>query len=225
MLALNQKALLGLFALSLCIAGLLFAPAWTIHYWQAWVFLAVFFISVLAITIYLMKRDPSLLERRIYAGPTAEKQLGQKKAQSVLQLAFLVIPALSAIDHRIGWSKVPVGVVALGDFLVVLGLFIVFLVFRENTFTSAIIDIYAGQKVISTGPYAIVRHPMYAGVLLMLIGEPLALGSSWALLAVIPLMLGIVWRLIQEEQFLLTNLPGYVDYRGRVRYRLVPLVW
>jgi protein-S-isoprenylcysteine O-methyltransferase Ste14 len=116
-------------------------------------------------------------------------------------------------------------VVAFGDFLVVLGLFIVFLVFRENTFTSAIIDIYAGQKVISTGPYAIVRHPMYAGVLLMLIGEPLALGSSWALLAVIPLMLGIVWRLIQEEQFLLTNLPGYVDYRGRVRYRLVPLVW
>jgi protein-S-isoprenylcysteine O-methyltransferase Ste14 len=225
MLTLNQKALLGLFALSLCIAGLLFVPAWTIHYWQAWVFLAVFFISVLAITISLMKRDPSLLERRIYAGPTAEKQLGQKKTQSVLQLAFLVIPALSAIDHRIGWSKVPVGVVALGDFLVVLGLFIVFLVFRENTFTSAIIDIYAGQKVISTGPYAIVRHPMYAGVLLMLIGEPLALGSSWALLAVIPLMLGIVWRLIQEEQFLLTNLPGYVDYRGRVRYRLVPLVW
>jgi protein-S-isoprenylcysteine O-methyltransferase Ste14 len=222
---LNKKAFGGLSFLLLVLATSLFLPAWTFAYWQAWVFLAVFAVSVLLITLYLMKKDQKLLERRVKGVPTAEKETIQKIIQSLAGIAFIAIFVLSALNHRFGWSVVSIYFVVAGDILVMLGLFIVFLVFKENTFTSAIIEIDVEQKVISTGPYALVRHPMYIGAFVMLIGVPLALGSWWGLLAVIPIVLVIIWRLLDEERFLLKNLSGYPEYRNTVKYRLIPFIW
>jgi len=223
--ALNIRALAGLLQLFVIMAVLIFVPAGTLDYPQAWIFLAVFFAPVLAITIYLMKNDPKLLERRISAGPSAEKERGQRIIQFLAMIDFVAVMLVPAFDHRFGWSAVPPYVSAAGNILVVLGFLIVFLTFKENTFTSAIIEVDAGQKIISTGPYAHVRHPMYIGALIMLVGVPLALGSWWGLLTVVAMTLVIVWRLLGEEKFLAKNLAGYCEYQDMVRYRLLPFVW
>jgi protein-S-isoprenylcysteine O-methyltransferase Ste14 len=222
---LNKRAWGGTLFLIACVAAMLFVPARTFHYWQAWIFLAAFFLPVLAINIYLMKNDPKLLERRISAGPLDEKETSQKIIQSLAILDFIAVMLVPAFDHRFAWSAVPPYVVAAGDILVGLGFYVVFLVFRENTFTSALVELSANQKVISTGPYALVRHPMYIGALIMLVGVPLALGSWWGLLTVIPMTMVLVWRLLDEEKFLAKNLAGYSEYQNAVRYHLLPFVW
>ena len=219
------QALLGLAFLLAVLGAALFGPAGTLDYWQAWVFLAVFASAVLAITIYLAKRDPALLARRVHGGPLAEPRRGQQVAQGVASLAFVAVFVVSGLDHGGGWSCVPVPVVVAGDALVALGLAVVFLVFRANTFTSAIIAVDREQQLVTTGPYGVVRHPMYAGALAMMLGVPIALGSWWGLLAVAALASAIVWRLLDEEKLLVASLPGYADYRLCVRYRLVPRVW
>jgi len=221
----NKKAFAGFLQLFVVMAALLFIPAGTLHYWQAWIFLAVFFVPVLAITIYLMKNDPNLLERRITAGPFDEKEKSQKIIQSLAMIDFIAVMLVPAFDHRCAWSAMPPYVVAGGDILVALGFLIVFLVFKENTFTSALIELSTSQKVITTGPYALVRHPMYIGALIMLVGVPLALGSWWGLLTVVPMTIVIVWRLLDEEKFLAKNLAGYAEYQNAVRYHLLPFVW
>lgn len=223
--SLDRKAFGGLLQLTVILAASLFIPAGTLHYWQAWVFLAVFFIAVLVITIYLQKEDPKLLERRVKGGSGAETQRSQKVIQFLAAIAFILIFILSALDHRFGWSVVLWYWAVAGDFLVALGLLAVFFVFRENTFASATIEVATEQRLIATGPYAIVRHPMYSGAFIMLLGVPLALGSWWGLLTVIPIMLVIIWRLIEEEKFLQINLVGYSDYLGKVKYRLLPFIW
>ncbi|HUX61932.1 MAG TPA: isoprenylcysteine carboxylmethyltransferase family protein [Ignavibacteriaceae bacterium] len=222
---LGMQAFGGFLFLFLIMSSSIFLPAWTFNYWQAWTFLAVFFAPVLAITIYLMKKDPKLLERRVRGGPSAEKEKSQQVIQSIAGIAFIAIFLVSALDHRFGWSEVSLYIVVAGDVLVVLGLLVVFFVFRENTFTSATIEIATDQKVISTGPYSLVRHPMYSGAFIMLLGVPIALGSWWGLLAVIPLILVIVARLFDEEKFLAQSLVGYPEYLNRVLYRLIPFVW
>ncbi len=222
---LNLKAFAGLLNLLVILGLALFLPAWTLNYWQAWVFLAVFGLSVLAITLYLMKNDPKLLERRVKAGPVAEQQTSQKIIQGLAGIAFIATIVLPALDHRFGWSRVPPYWVIGGDILVALGLYFVFLVFKENSYTSAVIEVGAEQKIISTGPYAYVRHPMYIGALVMLLGVPPALGSWWGLLTIIPMSMTISWRLLDEEKFLLKNLPGYADYQNKVKFRLVPFIW
>jgi protein-S-isoprenylcysteine O-methyltransferase Ste14 len=215
----------GLLFLLSVMAAALFLPAWSIGYWQAWVFLAVFSVSVTAITLYLVKRDPQLLARRVRGGPAAEKERTQQVIQSIAGLAFVAIFVVSALDHRFSWSSVPDYVVCGGDVLVGLGLWTVFRVFKENSFTSATIEVGADQKVISSGPYSIVRHPMYTGAFVMLAGVPLALASWWGMLAVIPLVSVIVWRIFDEERFLTRHLAGYADYLTGVRYRLLPGIW
>jgi protein-S-isoprenylcysteine O-methyltransferase Ste14 len=225
MKSLNRKAFGGLLQLTVFLAAALFIPAGTLNYWQAWVFLVVFSIAVLAITIYLIKKDPQLLERRIKAGSGAETRHSQKIIQFFAAIAFIAIFILSALDHRFGWSVLPYYVVIVGDFLVALGLLTVFFVFRENSYASATIEIVDEQRLITTGPYAIVRHPMYSGAFVMLAGVPPALGSLWGLLAVIPIMLVIIWRLIDEEKFLQINLPGYSAYLSNVKCRLLPFIW
>jgi protein-S-isoprenylcysteine O-methyltransferase Ste14 len=222
---LTKRAFGGLFFLLVVMAAFIFLPAWTFNYWQAWIFLTIFFISVLAITIYLMKMDTALLERRVNAGPGAEKEVIQKIIQFVASIAFIAIFILSALDHRFVWSSVSGYIAIIGDVFVAVGLLAVFFVFKENTFTSGTIEVGAEQKVISTGLYGIVRHPMYAGAFIMLIGVPLALGSLWGLLAVALLVIAIIVRLLDEEKYLSKNLPGYLEYRKKVRYRLVPFVW
>jgi len=225
MSALNIRAFAGLLQLLIIMAAIIFLPAWTFDYWQGWIFLTVFSASVLAITIYLMKNDPKLLERRTNAGPGAEQQRSQNVIQSLAAAAFVAMFVVSALDHRFAWSTVPLYVSALGDILVALGLYFVFLVFKENTFAAGTIEVGTEQKVIATGPYAIVRHPMYIGALVMLVGVPLALGSWWGLFAIVPMTLVIVWRLLDEERFLAKNLAGYKEYQGKVKSRLLPLIW
>jgi protein-S-isoprenylcysteine O-methyltransferase Ste14 len=222
---LSKKVFVGFLQLFIGLAVLLFLPAWTFDYWQAWIFLAVYSLSVLAVTLYLMKKDPLLLERRINAGPGSEKRKSQKILNFLISKALFVVVVVPVIDHRCAGSAVPLYVVAAGDVLVALGFLIEFFVFKENSFASAIIEIGTGQKVISSGPYALVRHPMYIGWLVTFSGVPLALGSWWGLFTIIPITLVIVWRLLDEETFLAGNLPGYLEYQNRVRYRLVPFIW
>ncbi|HEY4325774.1 MAG TPA: isoprenylcysteine carboxylmethyltransferase family protein [Mucilaginibacter sp.] len=222
---LNKKAFGGLLQLAVILAVAIFFLAGTIHYWQAWVFLSVFLLSSFAITVYLMKNDPQLLERRVSAGPGSEKEKSQKIIQALASVAFLAVIVFPAADHRLSWSSVPLFVVVIGNILIVAGFYIVFLVFKENTFTSAIIEVSDEQTIISTGPYAIVRHPMYIGALVLLLGTPIALGSWWGLITIVPISAVIVWRLVDEEEFLLENLPGYQQYQQKVRYRLLPFIW
>jgi len=219
---LDIKAWSGLFCLAVVLGLLLFVPAWTIYYRQAWWYLIVFFASSWLITLYLMKNDPALLARRLSAGPVAEKEKNQKIIMLIVTIAYIAMLIVSALDFRFKWSDVPLYAVIGGDLLVVLGFFIVFLVYKENSFSSATIEVYKEQRVISTGPYALVRHPMYIGGLLMLFATPPALGSWWGLLAVIPIASAIIWRLFDEEKFLAKNLPGYEDYCAKVGWRLIP---
>jgi protein-S-isoprenylcysteine O-methyltransferase Ste14 len=223
--ALETRAFLGLGALAAVVGVLVFAVAGTLRYAEAWVFLGLFFGSSLAITLFLMRRDPALLERRVKAGPVAEQRPSQRKIQQLASGAFLAILAVPALDHRLAWSRVPLPAVVAGDVLVALGFVAVFLVFRANSYASAVVEVGAEQKVIDTGPYAVVRHPMYAGALVLLAGTPLALGSFWGLLALVPFTAVIAWRLLDEEALLVQQLPGYEAYREKTRYRLIPFVW
>jgi protein-S-isoprenylcysteine O-methyltransferase Ste14 len=225
MKTLTGQAFLGLVQLVVLLAIFLFLPGWSFNYWQAWVFLLVFTVSVVLITLYFLKRDPSLIQSRVKAGPAAEQEKSQKIIQAVAGLFFILPFITASIDHRLGLSRIPTGIVLLGDLLVILGLYIVFLVFRENTFTSATIEVTDKQRVISTGPYAVIRHPMYSGAFIMLLGIPLALGSWWSFIFIFLLFAAIVWRLFEEEKFLSKNLPGYASYCQKVRYRLIPFIW
>jgi protein-S-isoprenylcysteine O-methyltransferase Ste14 len=215
-----RTALIGVIAL----AVLLLVPAGTLFYWQAWAFIVVFTVSTNAIGVYLLLKDPALLQRRLQFGPAAERG-AQKIISSLSIVGFLGVMVFCALDYRFGWSQVPAVVSLLGNVLVALGLFIDLLVFRENTFGASNIRVEQGQTVVSTGPYAIMRHPMYAGVLVMAMGVPLALGSWWGLLLIGLSMSVLVWRILDEERVLKTDLPGYTEYTQRVRYRLVPHVW
>jgi protein-S-isoprenylcysteine O-methyltransferase Ste14 len=187
--------------------------------------MAVYFASYLAITVYLIRYDPKLLERRINGGPTAEKEYAQKIITFIAAVAFVGLIALPALDHRFIWSHVPLSPVLAGDALVALGWLAFYLVFRENSFPSATIEVAPDQKVISTGPYVLVRHPMYAGTVVMLLGIPIALGSWWGLPAIVAMIPAFKWRVLDEEKFLARNLLGSLEYQIAVRYRLIPSVW
>jgi protein-S-isoprenylcysteine O-methyltransferase Ste14 len=220
--SLNTRAWFGIASLAGAMALILFLSAWTIDYWQAWVYLGVFFGASIPITLYLMKNDPALLRRRLRGGPTAEKRKPQKIAVLFASIGFIGVLVVPSLDHRFGWSNVPLFAVIAGDALTALCFFITFLAYRENSFTSAIIEIAQDQTVISTGPYAIVRHPMYAGGLLVFLGTPLALGSYWGLLSFGAALPALIWRLLDEEKLLKESLPGYADYCREVRWRLIP---
>lgn len=219
------RSIIGFLTLVFILGLALFLSAGTLRFWQAWVYLTVFSVCVILITVYLAKYDPRLLASRVQAGPTAETQRSQQIIQSLASLFFIALYIVPGLDHRFGWSQVPAAISLIADGLVALSLFIVFLVFRENTYTSATIEVADQQKVINTGPYSLVRHPMYAGAFLLLIFTPLALGSWIGMLFALPVMLVIVIRLQEEEKFLAENLSGYEEYRQKVRYRLIPFIW
>jgi len=206
-------------------ALLLFLPARTVHYWQAWLYLLVFTGSSVLLTLYLMRKDPALLRRRLSGGPTAETEPTQKLIMLFASIGFIALLVVPALDRCFGWSDVPTYVALIGDILVAVGFYCIFLVYRENTFTSATIELAQDHRVISTGPYAIVRHPMYASGSLFLLGTPLALGSYWGLAPFAATMPFLIWRLVDEERFLAQRLPGYTDYQKQVPYRLIPRVW
>lgn len=222
-MALARRVLIGFANVAVTII-LFFAPAGTLKFWQAWVYVFVMAAASAMIVAYLRQKDPKLLERRA-RGPGAEKEMSQKLLHLFAILVFAGAVVLSSYDHRFSWSHVPLFVEIAGYALVTLGFCIYFVVFRENTFGGATIEVVSDQRVITTGPYAIVRHPMYSGLLVLLFGTPLALGSWWGLLMLVPMALVVASRIRYEERFLTTNLPGYTDFCRKVRYRVLPLIW
>jgi protein-S-isoprenylcysteine O-methyltransferase Ste14 len=224
--SLYLRAICGTLAGAVVFFAVIFVPAWTLDYWQGWAFFLTLMVSTMLVTIYMAIYDKPLLERRMRMGPTVEKTVVQKIITSVGLLVFLGVFIVMIFDHRFGWSPVvPAYLSILGDVLGALGILIYFLVVRENRFAAATVDVVEGQTVVSTGPYAIVRHPMYAGAILVFIGAPLALGSWWGLLLTPMPIGGLAWRLLDEEKYLREHLPGYAEYARTVRYRLLPHVW
>ena len=224
--SLGRRASRATLKFLLALAAMIFLPAWSLSYWQGWLFLANVTVWSVVITLYLLKRDPGLLERRLYAGPKAEEEPAQKRIQFFMAILVIALVLVSALDYGLGLSMVPWGRRDCGRSSRSPRLrHRILLVFRENSFASATIELAADQRVISSGPYALVRHPMYAAALVIFVGVPLSLGSWWGLLLVPPLTWLIAARLLDEERYLIKNLPGYDDYRSKVRYRLVPGVW
>ena len=204
---------------------ILFYPAGTFNYWQAWVFIAVFTIATYAPSLYLAHTDPAALKRRMHGGPLAEARTVQKFIIIGAFAGLFAMMAFSAYDHRVGWSSVPTAVCVIGDLLIVAGLVGAMLVVVQNRYAGASIRVEEGQKLASTGLYKLVRHPMYAANLVLMVGIPLALGSYWGLLLIIPAQLVLVLRILDEEKLLTQELGGYREYQQHVRYRLVPYVW
>jgi len=206
-------------------ALLVFVPAGTVDYWQAWLFFAVFVVLTVAMGIYFVVRDPALVERHMEVGPRAETEPAQRIAIGILSVALLAMLVLPGLDRRFHWSAVPVWLVILADLALVAGFVIFFYVMKENSYAAATVRVERGQPVISTGLYGVVRHPMYMGTLPLMVALPLALGSYWTLLLVIPVLGALVWRLVDEERVLRRDLPGYAEYCTRVRWRLLPGIW
>jgi protein-S-isoprenylcysteine O-methyltransferase Ste14 len=203
----------------------LFIPAGTLNYWQAWAFVAVFAGSAQALGIYFLIHDRKLVERRMNIGPVAEQRPAQKLISALFMLGFVGFVALPAFDHRFGWSPVAPVVSVMASAMIVLSFVLFFVVMQSNSYAASTIRVEEGQPVVSTGPYAYVRHPMYSGALLLVLAMPLALGSWWSVLLAVPFFPVLVWRILDEENFLRKDLQGYAEYMQRVRYRLVPWVW
>lgn len=204
---------------------MIFLPAGTFHYWQGWAFLAVFSLSTWIPSMYLMRANPAALERRMRAGPGGESRPIQKVIISVLFVSLVAMFVVSPLDHRYGWSVVPPPLSVIGDVLVAVGLGIAMLVVIQNGYASSNITVESGQPLVSTGLYGLVRHPMYTGNVLMMVGTPLALGSYWGLVFVLPCLVGLALRIRDEEGLLEQELRGYRNYEQQVHYRLLPYVW
>jgi protein-S-isoprenylcysteine O-methyltransferase Ste14 len=212
---------LGLAAFGLMV----FLPAGTFDYWQGWVFIAVFALATLLPSVYLAVRYPEALRRRMQAGPGAEERPLQKAVIVVAFGSLVAMIVLSALDWRFGWSRVPAPVSVLGAVLVAVGLGVAMSVTIQNGYAAANVVVASDQVLASTGWYGLVRHPMYLGNVVLMIGIPLSLGSYWALLVIVPGLLTLALRITDEEKLLTAELPGYPEYAAQVRYRLVPGVW
>ncbi|MHA3019993.1 methyltransferase family protein [Mycobacterium sp. BMJ-28] len=204
---------------------LLFLPAGTLNYWQAWVFIAVFLVATMVPSFYLAVNNPATLARRMHGGPTAETRPLQKIIITATFASVVVLTVVSALDHRFGWSHVPTAVVVAGNVLVLVGLIAAQAVVMQNNFAGASIQVEEEQPLVSTGMYGVVRHPMYSGALVMMFGMPLALDSYWGLLVTASAVPILVLRILDEESLLRTELAGYADYSAKVRWRLIPGVW
>ncbi len=226
-MSLKSKLLLRLPLGLICTAAMLFIPAGSLRFWQGWAFMAVVFIPVVFFFVYLYKHDPQLLERRLQA---KEKVGVQNLIKAGWALIFISSLLLSGLDYRFGWSgislrPVPPWLTLLSEALLLTAFLLIFWVMRVNSFAAGTIRVEPGQKVISTGPYRFVRHPMYSGLVLFSLASPLALGSYLALPAFALLIPVLVFRLLNEEKILRQKLPGYSEYCLRTRFRLVPFLW
>jgi protein-S-isoprenylcysteine O-methyltransferase Ste14 len=203
--------------------GILMGAAGTFHFWQAWAFLALMGGGSLAMVVYLARQDPALLERRLRRN---EERPVQKVFHYTATVTWLLSFLVAGLDRRYGWSPaLPWWLCALGLAAAAWGFYVTFATARANTFASATIGLERDQRVISTGPYGIVRHPMYSGIAVLMLGMAIALGSVAALAASALLIVLLVVRLLDEEKLLRTELPGYAEYCARVKWRLAPGVF
>jgi protein-S-isoprenylcysteine O-methyltransferase Ste14 len=217
------KKIIKRFSLVPIVLGILIlVPAGTFNYWQVYVYMGILIIPMIIVLFYFLKNDPLFLERRTRA---KEKEKAQKIIQIVFSLIFLSGFVIPGLDKRFGWSDIPVSIVLITDIVILLGYLLIFFVFRQNSYASRVVEVEKSQKVISTGLYSFVRHPMYLGVLIMYIPTPVALGSFWGLIPMAAIPLAIVLRIINEEKVLSRDLPGYKEYCQKTRYRLFPLIW
>ncbi len=211
------------FSMGLLITGaMLFLPAGTLEYYNAWLFIALLFTPILVMGIVLLIKDPELLRKRL---EMKEREKGQK---SVVALSGLLLTGsfiVAGFDHRLGWSHVPNAIVIVASITLLIGYALYAEVLRENAFLSRVVEVQKDQRVIDTGLYSIVRHPMYFAVTLLYLSIPLVLSSWWALLTMSPCILLLVARIKNEEQMLHQGLPGYTAYTKRVRYRMIPFIW
>ena len=220
--SLTRRSAFGFSFMIAVMGGAIFLAAGTFAFWQGWLFLATFSVATVMITLYLLRHDPALLSRRVQGGPGAETDSRQKIIQTMAGLCFLALIVAPSLEQRfhvrpVGWPWV------LGANLTIAAAYwAIYRVFRENSYASATIELAADQRVIETGPYAVVRHPMYAAAIPLIVAMPIALGSLWSALFALPLMAVINWRLVEEERFLRDNLAGYTAYASKVRYRLIP---
>ena len=219
---LNRKFLRIAAVAALVLGSVLFIPAGTLKYWEAWLYMGVLLIPMSFAVRYLLKRSPELLERRLQ---TREREATQKRVIGAGWVLFLAMFILPGLDFRFGWSSVPVPVVIAADLVVLLGYGLIIRVFSENQYAARTVQVDEGQHIIKTGPYAIVRHPMYVGTLLMYLVTPLALGSYWALIPAAFIIPMLVVRIRNEEQVLERDLVGYREYKQETKYRLVPRLW
>jgi protein-S-isoprenylcysteine O-methyltransferase Ste14 len=219
---LRRSAYGRLLVAALCLGALFFVPAGTFHYWEAWVYLGVLLLPMLATSSYLLRRDPELLERRLRS---KEPQAAQRLIVTLSGVMFAGILLVPGLDHRYGWSSVPAPLAIAGDVMVLLGYALFVLVMRENRYASRTVGVEKDQQVVTTGPYALIRHPMYLAATLIYVATPLALGSYWGLIpaATLPVLLGA--RIVGEERLLHEHLPGYTAYTKKTRYRLIPGIW
>ena len=204
------------------LCAMFFLPAGTLAYWEAWAWMGVLFVPMAGVLVYLVRKDPALLERRMR---TREPEKEQSLLIKLSLLWFVLTFLLPGFDRRFGWSDVPFWVVIVADVLVLLSYCLFIVVVRENTYASRVVEVERGQEVISSGPYSVVRHPMYLGVLVMYVCTPLALGSSWALIPAVLIIPVIIARIRNEEKVLQRDLPGYSQYMQTTRFRVVPGVW
>lgn len=211
------------FTLALIAAGLmLFLPAGSLNYWQAWLFIITLFTPVVFVAAYFLKHDTKLLERRMQF---KEKEVKQKLIIKIAGLLFFIGFLIPGFDYRYGWSSVPAFLVVLSDIIIFLAYVLVFFVFKENSYASRTVGVEKGQKVVTTGLYSLVRHPMYVGIILIYIFIPIALGSYWASIFFLPVIGVIIFRTLDEERVLLKDLKGYKEYCKKVKYRIIPGIW
>ncbi len=217
------KKILLFVPLGILIVGLmLFLPAGSLGYWQAWLFMGTLFLPFFVVVFYFLKHDPEFLVRRL---KFKEKEAKEKSIIKIAQLLFLIAFLVPGIDYRLGWSHVPSWLVITADFVIFISYMFVFYVFKVNSYASRIVEVEKGQKLITAGPYSVIRHPMYAGIIPLYLCVPLALGSYFALIPIVPILIVIVLRIFDEEKVLLRDLKGYKEYTKRVKYRLIPYVW
>ena len=200
----------------------IFLPAGSFRFWEGWIYAVVLLIPLVTILRYLVKNDPELLKRRMRL---KEKETKQKLIVGISRIPFILGYLIPGLDYRFNWSDISPALVIIANIIVFIGYWLVFLVFRENSYTSRIVEVEKGQRVITTGPYAVVRHPMYSGIILMYLFTPIALGSWWALLIFGFTPLVLILRIFNEEEVLKRDLEGYKEYCQKVRYRLFPYVW
>jgi protein-S-isoprenylcysteine O-methyltransferase Ste14 len=205
--------------------GLLLATAGTVAYWEAWLYCGLYFGGVAATTGWLLRHERQLLERRMKIGTVGESRPRQRWIMRLTLVLFLAFYIAIGLEYRWHGPVIPLPLVILGDLGLVLSFWIFHRVMVANRYASSVIEVTSDQPVIDTGPYAIVRHPMYAGALLLMAATPIALGTVWSLLAVIPLVLALALRLLDEEQMLSAELPGYRDYCRKTPYHLIPGIW
>lgn len=203
---------------------LLFLTAGSLRYTEAWIYILVLFVPALFVIAYFYKKDPDFIVNRLFK--RREKEPLHRSIQNIFSIVFLIGLLIPGFDFRFGWSHVPISVAIISDILVFLGYMLIARVMEENRYASAIIQISKEQKIIETGPYKIVRHPMYTGGLILILFTPLALGSYWALIPFsISTVLALILRIINEEKLLVANLPGYSEYCQKTKYRLIPFIW